>query len=86
MIYIISNGNEIKIGKSKHPKKRLKQLQTGCAKNLQLLKIYDVPDYYEKRIHHILRNFRFRFKSEWFYCHDLNFLLITIDNILNNGK
>lgn len=49
MLYIISDGDLIKIGVSKKPIKRLAQLQTGHPKKLKLIKVYDVPDYYEKR-------------------------------------
>jgi hypothetical protein len=64
MIYLISDGDRLKIGKSKHPQKRLAQLQTACGLKLRLIAVFNVPDYYEKRLHNMLR-FN-RAKNEWF--------------------
>lgn len=64
MIYLITDGDRIKIGKSKHPQKRLAQLQTGCGLRLRIVSVFDLPDYYEKRLHRMLR-FN-RAKNEWF--------------------
>lgn len=64
MLYLISDGTRVKIGKSKNPEKRLKQLQTGSALKLKLLGTFDLSDHYEKRLHWILRNFRTQ--GEWF--------------------
>lgn len=64
MIYLISDGDRIKIGKSKNPQKRVSQLQTGCGVKLHLIATYDIPDYYEKRLHKMLR-FN-RTTNEWF--------------------
>lgn len=41
-IYIITNGEDFKVGVSVNPKKRLKQLQTGNAKKLKIVNIFEV--------------------------------------------
>ena len=82
MIYLISDGKFIKIGKSVNPNRRLKQLQTGSNEKLSLLAIYDRPDYMEKRLHHLLRGFKSRLKSEWFYFPDQKQMLNLIDRIV----
>lgn len=64
MIYLISDGDRLKIGKSKHPQNRLAQLQTACGLKLRLLDSFDLPDFYEKRLHKMMR-FN-RAKNEWF--------------------
>ena len=62
-IYAISNGNNIKIGISNNPKRRLKQLNTGSDKNLYLLGYFEGDLELEKWIHN---NFvKVRFNSEW---------------------
>lgn len=82
MIYLISNEKkQIKIGSSKSPQKRLKQLQTGNASKLKLEAFYDVPDYYEKRLHYLLRQFRCRHNNEWFNI-SLDSLIDLLDDVL----
>lgn len=68
MVYIILNKNtsQIKIGKSKNPNKRVKQLQTGSAGRLKLIAYWDCKDYFEKRIHRALSLWRSRYDGEWF--------------------
>lgn len=67
MIYLISNSKgQVKIGWSKHPQKRLKELQTGNASKLRLEAVYDLYNKYELRLHYILRDFKSRHKGEWF--------------------
>ena len=72
-IYIISDDNGyMKIGVSKNPEKRLKQLQTGHPTNLKLLY---TEEFYCKRnhllkiealIHKEIKNIAHRVKGEWF--------------------
>lgn len=64
MIYIISDGHRVKLGKSKDPTRRVKQLQTGSGVRLRLLACYHLPDVYERRLHGILRDCKT--KGEWF--------------------
>lgn len=42
-LYIISNGNDLKIGVSKNPEKRLKDLQTGSAQKLHIVETFKLP-------------------------------------------
>jgi hypothetical protein len=79
LLYVISDGELVKIGVSKHPEKRLNQLQTGHPKKLKLLAQYDMPDIYEKRFHKQLWIFRARHNGEWFKI-DVEQLLDFISN------
>ncbi len=66
MIYIISNGRHIKIGKSNDPLKRCRNLQTGSSDKLELIasfKCYDDMDA-ETKIHSALDHARC--EGEWF--------------------
>lgn len=67
-IYIISDGTHVKIGISKSPEKRLKQLQTGHPMKLSLHKVREVPSERVKKLEAIIHktcNYR-RLKGEWF--------------------
>jgi hypothetical protein len=64
MIYFITDSDRLKIGKSKHPQKRLAQLQTGSGAKLRLIATFDLPDYYEKRLHKMMCFHRVN--NEWF--------------------
>lgn len=67
-VYLLSdNFLKYKIGGSKHPKKRLKELQTGNGEVLSLIKTYKSEKYY-KYIEIILHN-TYNYKKtvgEWF--------------------
>ncbi len=68
-IYIISaHDTPVKIGLSKHPNKRLKQLQTGNSEKLKLQYTVEVDDdkaiLFEKIIHKT--NNHTRISGEWF--------------------
>ena len=65
MLYLITDGNRIKIGTSKKPEQRLKQLQTGNGAELRLIGVFDLPNNYERRLHGILKGFRSQ--GEWFH-------------------
>lgn len=68
-LYIIQSDitGDFKIGKSKHPKKRLKQLQTGNACELRLVLVLKDQGHREKRIHrYIEEGNRKKRKGEWF--------------------
>lgn len=75
-IYLISNNNNsIKIGHSKNPLKRIKQLQTGNDNKLTLLLVCYADIYLEKRLH---KMFLFHKKyGEWFTVstEQLNFII-----------
>lgn len=49
MIYAIGDGNKVKIGYSKNPQKRLKQLQTGQPNKLKLLHTWEGDKLAEKK-------------------------------------
>ena len=57
-----------KIGISKHPLKRVQQLQTGCARNLKLLYVFKVKNAkgVEKKLHRMLAFHKCNPKHEWF--------------------
>lgn len=65
-LYIIQSSmtGMIKIGRSKNPEKRLKQLQTGNPNKLKLIAEFKNQGWKEKIIHEKLR--LFRLKGEWF--------------------
>lgn len=65
-LYIIQSdvtGN-IKIGRSKNPHKRLKQLQTGNPNKLKLIAEFKGEGWKEKELHERLSSYRL--KGEWF--------------------
>ena len=64
MIYFITDGKSIKIGKSKDPLKRLRRLQTGNASPLSITAIFNLPDKWERRIHKLCKFDRDG--GEWF--------------------
>jgi len=67
MIYIIKNEvNHCKIGYSKHPQKRIKQLNTGTSSELSIFKTFETK--YDSKIEAYLKYF-FKYqniKGEWF--------------------
>lgn len=66
--YVISDGHRVKIGKSRNPSARLEQLQTGSARQLQL--ILSLPTDCESELHHRFK--AHRITGEWFrYSFDL---------------
>ena len=69
MVYIIADGVEcVKIGHSKYPRERLKQVQTGHPRSLCLLVQFNVPDSMEKLIHSVCAEYRL--EGEWFNMRD----------------
>jgi hypothetical protein len=87
-IYIISDGTNIKVGFSKHPEKRLKQLATGHPTNLVL--VYSKPCQkareVEKRLHTMLNRFRCKRKSEWFKMRAEEWLIKYIDELIQSAN
>ena len=76
-IYIIGNDKGyIKVGVSKHPDKRLRQLQTGNEHKLTLLftEEFECTRKHllciEKAVHKSLRNMSIKCIGEWFYIDD----------------
>ena len=67
-VYAISDqsNNRIKIGFSKNPKKRLKQLSTGAADKLYLLTYFNDDRKLEKSIHKQFK--KVRYNGEWLFA------------------
>ena len=67
-LYIIQSDitGAIKIGISKNPKNRLKQLQTGSPYKLKLLTIVNGRGDLERSLHKSLRTYKQSCKGEWF--------------------
>ena len=65
-LYIIQSDvtGMIKVGRSKDPQKRLKQLQTGNPNKLKLIASFKGEGWKEKTLHERLR--RYRLEGEWF--------------------
>lgn len=92
-IYIISDGELIKIGHSQNPHLRLAQLQTGNPKKLKLINTFDYKPrgriterIMERRIHHLLRQFKVRRKGEWYNIplSEYHTLIYIIESILTH--
>lgn len=89
-IYLISDGELVKIGHSKNPIKRLAQLQTGHPKKLKLIKTFNwetqgkiTERIMEGRIHYLLR--QFHSNGEWFkFTFSNDELIELINRILNH--
>jgi len=67
-LYIIQSSNNgcFKIGRSKHPMKRLKQLQTGSPYKLEILLIIENGGKHEKSLHSLFPKKEISCKGEWF--------------------
>tara|TARA_A100001015_G_C14951098_1_gene696792 strand:+ start:18 stop:311 length:294 start_codon:yes stop_codon:yes gene_type:complete len=67
-LYIIQSDKNgaIKIGRSKNPPKRLKQLQTGCPDKLKIILVVENMGHLEKNLHQRLKDYKSRKKGEWF--------------------
>jgi len=66
MIYMISMEKYVKIGRSKDPSSRLKQIQTGNPEDLEMWEIHGVE---ETEMHSLFKNLRVREEgngNEWF--------------------
>lgn len=57
----------IKIGRSKDPKRRLGQLQTGSPHKLRILLVIEDMGHRERKLHRRLRHHKIRYgRGEWF--------------------
>jgi hypothetical protein len=67
-LYIIQSDKSgaIKIGRSKNPQQRLKQLQTGSPFRLKILLILEGKGSIEKQLHRRLNEYKQDCKGEWF--------------------
>jgi len=66
MVYFISDGTYTKIGKSNNPHSRIKDLQTSNPNELKFVYIFDCKDYWEKKLHTLLKHYNCKAKNEWF--------------------
>ena len=85
-LYIIQSDNtgNFKIGRSKHPNKRLKQLQTGNPNKLKLILVLENQGHQEKYLHNrINRWIRKKSKGEWFEFDLIGYLPDNITEKLN---
>jgi hypothetical protein len=68
-VYIISDGQDYKVGVSNNPDKRLKQLQTGNPKKLKIVNLFEVEKTkvfkMEKEAHNKIRGWYIK-SGEWF--------------------
>lgn len=69
-VYVIASdpAGPVKLGSSKHPEKRVKQLQTGHSEQLRLYYFHSIPaenvKLMEKAVHEVNRHNRI--KGEWY--------------------
>jgi len=84
-LYIIQSSNNgcFKIGRSKHPEKRLKQLQTGSPYKLKLVLVLLNEGKQEKSLHMRFPKSEITCKGEWFDFNLLGFLPDRIYEKLN---
>ena len=68
-VYMITDGENVKIGHSKTPYKRMKSLQTGNPKKLSMLYLFNHTGYlFEQYLHYKFKNYKL--KNEWFKMSD----------------
>ncbi len=73
MIYIIKTQNYVKIGYSKNPERRIKELQYMCPTKLKLICTFEGNLVTEKALHNYFDKYRVSFTNEWFKLEkDLN--------------
>lgn len=80
-LYIIQSDvtGAFKVGRSKNPERRLKQLQTGSPYKLKLICVLENKGYQEKLLHSQLNESGRRCKGEWF---DFDLIGYLPDNIV----
>jgi len=81
MVYFVSDGTYTKIGKSKTPLNRIKDLQTSNPNALTFKYIFDCGDHFEKRLHKTFNNYRTNSNNEWFDLRNIN-----VETILKSFK
>jgi hypothetical protein len=73
-IYFITDGTNIKIGRTSNIEKRIKNLQTSNSNDLKVIYcIYNVEKSFEKLVHGICE--RYHINKEWFSMEAVNHLL-----------
>lgn len=86
MIYIIANAetDDLKIGYSINPKKRLKELQTGNANELLLMLVFKGTFEDEKKLHEVYKHIRL--EGEWFRGKEIMDIYETLEAISEGNK
>ena len=82
-IYLITDGKYHKLGVTdKRPEDRMREFQTGNAKNLEMVFAMEVPEAFdaESKIHETLEDFRIR--GEWFDLNNYN----LVDSVILHIK
>jgi hypothetical protein len=83
MVYFISDGTYTKIGKSKNPYNRIKELQTSNPNKLSFTHLFDVKDKYEKVLHKLFKEVKTNSNNEWFDLRNINIESIIIGSLRN---
>ena len=65
-IFQMASTGDIKVGRSKHVGKRLKEVQTGCPHPLRMILHVPNAGHREKEIHRLMSGRHIRKKGEWF--------------------
>lgn len=81
MVYFISDGTYTKIGKSKTPLNRIKDLQTSNANKLFFTHLFDVKDKYEQTLHKLFKEYKTNSNNEWFDLRNINIENIIIGSL-----
>ena len=81
MVYFISDGTYTKIGKSKTPLNRIKDLQTSNANKLFFTYLFDVKDKYEQTLHKLFKDYKTNSNNEWFDLREVNISKIILGNL-----
>ena len=66
-LYFIRCGYNVKIGRSKEPKERVKTLKTGMPNKYELLHVEENRGLIEKKLHYIFDEFKSGGGTEWFF-------------------
>ena len=82
MVYFISDGIYTKIGKSKNPLNRIKDLQTSNANKLFFTHLFDVKDKYEKVLHKLFKEVKTNSNNEWFDLREVNIESIIVGSTI----
>ena len=86
MVYFISDGTYTKIGKSKNPLNRIKDLQTSNAKLLSFTHLFDVKDKYETVLHNLFKSYKSESNNEWFNLNEVDINSIILGSLKNIPK
>ena len=78
-----SKTGEIKIGRSKHPQRRLKNLQTGNPHTLRIIASLEGLGWREKELHEELK--RWRKSGEWFSYECVGSIPVEIYDLIPFG-